>query len=172
MACAGEQKTSSGFLQQPVSSVHIELFFRFALSATDLLTWLPVHLGAILKSGTFQVYKKKRLTTLPVSMLFILNSDWSECCHRVSNIFPVFCCVGLVNKTAIASSVSYFWLRGSTHGVVFCKVFVCCAIRDAFLHTYLSLKSPFFITTVVLAALDMCVFKRVHMFHQYVQSLV
>lgn len=44
MACAGEQKTSSGFLQQPVSSVHIELFFRFALSATDLLTWLPVHL--------------------------------------------------------------------------------------------------------------------------------
>lgn len=75
MACAGEQKTSSGFLQQPVSSVHIELFFRFALSATDLLTWLPVHLGAILKSGTFQVYKKKRLTTLPVSMLFILNSD-------------------------------------------------------------------------------------------------
>lgn len=73
MACAGEQKTSSGFLQQPVSSVHIELFFRFALSATDLLTWLPVHLGAI--SGTFQVYKKKRLTTLPVSVLFILNSD-------------------------------------------------------------------------------------------------
>lgn len=54
-------------------------------------------------------------------MLFILNSDWSECCHRVGNIFPVFCCVVLVNKTAIASSVSYFWLRGSTHGVVFCS---------------------------------------------------
>lgn len=33
--------------------------FRFGLSATNLLTWLPVHLGVILKSGTFQVYKKK-----------------------------------------------------------------------------------------------------------------